>query len=79
MATVEIKHKRTGEIKSISKSELGILHIRDNWDCITSERDIDGDSKPDDNWTKNDIMKYLSDKGVEYKTSEKKADLLAKC
>ena len=75
---VEIKHKKTGEIKKINEAELGVLLIRDFWECITRSKD-DGDSVPDNGWTKNDIMSYLDAKGINYKSSEKKADLLAKC
>ena len=75
---IEIQHKTTGEIKTIDEKDLNIRHIAQNFVVITSDKD-DGDAIPDDNWRKADIIAYLKAKDIDFKTSEKKADLLAKC
>jgi hypothetical protein len=75
---VEIIHKTTGQVKTVTKSALGALHIRDFYDVLTSDKD-DGDAKPDSSWRKADIVKYLKAKKIAFKAAESKADLLAKC
>ena len=68
MEKVEIKHKRSGKIKTIPKYDLDVLDVRMDWDLITSSKD-DGDAKPDDNWTKAEIIAWLTAKGVDHKSS----------
>ena len=52
MAIIELKHRRTGDIIKIQESQSKALHIINNYDIITSAKDVDGDGIPDDNWTK---------------------------
>ncbi len=79
MAIIELKHRRTGDIIKIQESQSKALHIINNYDIITSAKDVDGDGIPDDNWTKKDITAYLRAKGIAYKSSYNKAKLLGMC
>ena len=75
---VTIKNKFNGFIRRIGEPEFNNMIDKDDY-VLTSLSDVGNDNVPDDNWTKNDIMSYLENKGIDFKTSEKKADLLAKC
>ena len=74
---VTIKNKFNGFTRTVGEPEFNNMIDKADYD-LTSSRD-DGDGIPDDNWNKTDIMSYLESKGIEFKSSEKKADLLAKC
>ena len=72
MANVTIRHKRTGETKVILDRNLGILHIRDNYDLV------ENNNTPDSSWTVDDIKDYLTDNSIEFTgTHNTKAKLLA--
>ena len=80
-AKINVKHKRTGKVIEINENQFGILHIMSNYDKVdipVSEKD-DGDGKPDMNWTKSDIQKWLDAKGITYGKSNNitKSDLIA--
>ena len=75
---VTIKNKFNGFIRRIGEPEFNNMIDKADY-VLTSLSDAGNDDVPDDNWTKNDIMSYLENKGIDFKSSEKKADLLAKC
>ena len=74
---VTIKNKFNGFTRTVGEPEFNNMIDKDDYDC-TSSKD-DGDGLPDSGWTKNDITSWLTNKGISFKASESKADLLAKC
>jgi len=74
---VTIKNKFNGFTRTVGEPEFNNMIDKADYD-LTSSKD-DGDGIPDTNWTKSDIMGYMKSKGIDFKASESKADLLAKC
>ena len=75
---VTIRNKFNGFTRTVGEPEFNNMIDKADY-TFTSLSDAGNDGVPDDNWTKNDIMNYLENKGIDFKSSEKKADLLAKC
>lgn len=79
---ITIKHILSKEIKEVTELEYHMMMDSDAYtivDVPVSDKDVDGDGKPDMNWTKSDIKKWLDAKGVEYGKSNNvtKSDLIA--
>ncbi len=76
---IEIIHKHGKVIQKTTDHAFANMMGKEDWELITSVKDTDGDGKPDMNWTKSDIKKYLDAKGIEYAKSNNvtKADLIA--
>ena len=74
---VTIINKYNGFTRTIGENEFNGMIDKADYNC-TSVKD-DGDGIPDSNWTKADIMNYLESKSIDFKSSDKKADLLALC
>ena len=74
---VTIKNKFNGFTRTVGEPEFNNMIDKADYN-YTSAKD-DGDGVPDDNWTKSEIMNYMESKGIDFKSSEKKSDLLAKC
>ena len=71
---VQVKHKRTGAVVTISEGSLRAKHIIAKYNLVKNNLK----SIPDKTWTKAKIMEYLDTKDIEYAKTDTKAVLLSK-
>ena len=75
---VTIRNKFNGFTRTVGEPEYNGMIDKADY-IVSSPNDAGNDGVPDDKWTKSEIVAWLTAKGIDHKSSEKKADLLAKC
>ena len=72
---ITIKSKLNGFTRTVGEPEFNVMIDKSDYEIISVK---DGDDLPDKGWTAKELKAYMDSNSIAYKSSDNKAELLAK-